>query len=101
MQYNVLSLTYHVLGNMSKINAQHVDALSKLFLHTRGMASMKNLVRGLFTESEVEEFARRIEIVKMIKKDIPQHKIALTLGVGVATVTRGVREIKLGRFKNI
>ena len=86
---------------MSKINTQHVDALSKLFLHTRGMASMKNLIRGLFTESEVEEFARRIEIVKMIKKDIPQHKIALTLGVGVATVTRGVREIKLGRFKNI
>jgi TrpR family trp operon transcriptional repressor len=86
---------------MSKINTQHVDALSKLLLHTRGMASMKNLVRGLFTESEIEEFARRIEIVKMIKKDVPQHKIALTLGVGVATVTRGVREIKLGRFKNI
>ena len=86
---------------MSKLHTQHVDTLSKLFLRTRGLASMKHLVRGLFTESEVEEFARRIEIVKMIKKDIPQHKIALKLGVGVATVTRGVREIKLGRFKNI
>lgn len=92
---------YKVPSIMSKINTQHVDALSKLFLHTRGMASMKNLIRGLFTEGEVEELARRIEIVKMIKKGVPQHKIALALGVGVATVTRGAREIKMGRFKNV
>lgn len=78
-----------------------IISVAKTLQSAKSGLAMRNLIRGLFTEGEIEEFAKRIEIVKMIKKDIPQHKIALTLGVGVATVTRGVREVKLGRFKNI
>lgn len=86
---------------MSKEHSQHVALLSRLFLNTRGVASMGNLVRGLFTETELAELVRRIEIIKMLKRGVAHHKIALTLGVGVATVTRGAREIKMGRFKNV
>ena len=86
---------------MAENTSRDITTLAKLFLSVRGNVSMKKFIQGLFTEGEISEFARRIEIVKMIKKGIPHHKIALTLGVGVATVTRGAREEKLGRFKNL
>lgn len=62
---------------------------------------MNNLVLGLFTQGEIEEFAKRLELVKLLKQGIPQHQIAKKLGVGVATVTRGAKEIKQGRFKYV
>lgn len=62
---------------------------------------MKDLLFGLCTPKEINGIVNRLEIVKQLKKGIPQHKIAKNLGVGVATVTRGSREIKAGRFKNV
>ena len=50
---------------------------------------------------EREELPTRIEIIKMLKKGIPQHQIAENLGVGIATVTRGSKEIQQGTFKVI
>lgn len=78
-----------------------VASVAKILNGVKSTSGMRNLVRGLFTDGEIEELSRRIEIVKMIKKGTPHHKIALTLGVGVATVTRGAKEVKLGRFKSI
>jgi TrpR family trp operon transcriptional repressor len=54
-----------------------------------------------FLTQELEEIPKRLAIVKMLKKGIPQHQIAQTLGVGVATVTRGSKEISKGRFKKV
>jgi len=62
---------------------------------------MTNFLNGLLTPKEREEFVRRLDIIKMLKKGMPQHTIAEKLGVGVATVTRGSKEIQMGRFKNI
>ncbi len=62
---------------------------------------MTNFLNGLLTPKERVEFVRRLDIVKMLKKGMPQHKIAEKLGVGVATVTRGSKEIQMGRFKNV
>ncbi|HXS15185.1 MAG TPA: Trp family transcriptional regulator [Candidatus Saccharimonadales bacterium] len=62
---------------------------------------MKNLLKGLLTLSEIEEFATRIEIVRLLKKGIGQHDIAKKLNIGVATVTRGSKEIKMGNFKYV
>lgn len=89
------------MERVSKKTSEHVAMLAKLFLAVRGSSSMAKFLLGMFTEGEIEELSRRVEIVKMLKKGVPHHKIALTLGVGVATVTRGARELKLGRFKMI
>jgi len=83
------------------MNIAQLTSVSKLLNSAKSGVAMRNLMRGLFTENEIEELAQRIEIIKMIKKGVAHHKIALALGVGVATVTRGAREIKLGRFKNL
>lgn len=86
------------MTNMPHEISEKTDIIARLLLSTKGIASMRKLVHGLFTESEILEIAQRLEIVRLLKKGTPQHKVALQLGVGVGTVTRGAREIKLGRL---
>ncbi|OGK66336.1 hypothetical protein A2313_01580 [Candidatus Roizmanbacteria bacterium RIFOXYB2_FULL_41_10] len=62
---------------------------------------LRNFLIGLLTPQEIDSLATRIEIVRNLKKGVPQYKIAANLGVGIATITRGSRELKLGRFKNL
>jgi len=62
---------------------------------------MTNFLNGLLTPKERVEFVRRLDIVKMLKQGIPQHKIAEKLGVGVATVTRGSKELQSGNFRSV
>jgi TrpR family trp operon transcriptional repressor len=71
------------------------------------LASLKNeaeielFLRAVLTAKELEEIPKRLEIVKQLKQGIPQHQIAENLGVGVATVTRGSKELKSGKFANV
>lgn len=62
---------------------------------------LENLLKGLLTLKEIEEFAKRIRLVRLLKKGVGQHEIAKKLGIGVATVTRGSKEIKEGNFKYV
>lgn len=61
---------------------------------------LKVFLDGLLTPTERQELTRRLQIVKQLKKGVAQHQIAEDLGVGVATVTRGSKEIKLGNFNS-
>lgn len=70
-----------------------------LTLQTRG--EMHDFLKGILTPQELEEIPHRLEIIKMLKSGVPQSEIAKKLGVGIATVTRGSKEIKKGRFKNV
>lgn len=71
------------------------------FLKAKNAEEMEDLLLGLLTQKEIEEFEKRIEIVKLLKRGVAQHKVAEKVGVGVATVTRGANELKLKRFKVI
>lgn len=67
-----------------------------------GAGSLLNdFLEDLLTIGEYEEIARRWQIVKMLDAGISQREIAESLGVGVATVTRGAKELadKKGGFK--
>jgi len=77
-----------------KILAQYVSRI-------RDEKEAKDFLQGLFTVDEVDEMARRIQIVEQLKMGLPQRKISEGLGVGIATVTRGMREIKLKRFNTL
>lgn len=81
------------------IRSRQLNELIDLLLTIKTKEDMENFLLGIFTPKELEEIPRRLNIVKMLKKGIRQHVIAERLGVGVATVTRGSREIQLGRFK--
>jgi TrpR family trp operon transcriptional repressor len=62
-------------------------------------ALLEDLLLAITTPKEREELVRRLEITKRLLKGEPQAKIAKDLGVGVATVTRGSKELAQGRFK--
>ena len=70
-----------------------------LIYSIRDKEQLEDLLIGVTTPKEREELAQRIEIVKQIIAGVPQQKIAGNLGVGVATVTRGSKELSQGRFK--
>jgi TrpR family trp operon transcriptional repressor len=83
------------------MNKKYLDELIEELLKIKNKSVMENFLYGLLTPQELEEIPTRVQIVKMLKKGIPQAKIAEKLGIGIATVTRGSNEIKKGRFINI
>lgn len=81
------------------IRNTQLNELIDLLLSIKNREEMENFLLGIFTPKELEEIPTRLQIVKMLKKGTSQHEIAEKLGVGIATVTRGSKEIQLGRFK--
>lgn len=73
--------------------------LVRLIASIQDTALLEDFMVALTTESERKELTQRIEIVKRLLAGEPQSKIAVELGVGVATVTRGSKELAQGRFK--
>lgn len=60
---------------------------------------LEDFLIGITTAKERNELSQRLEIIKRLLDGQPQHKIANDLGVGVATVTRGSKELADGYFK--
>ena len=82
-------------------NDASLKKLVKFILLNNSKSDLKASLDALLTPKEIEEFVTRLEIVKLLKKDLPQHQIAKKLSVGVATVTRGSKELKKGKFDTV
>lgn len=78
-----------------------VGELIEAFLKNKTSFEMSDFLEGILTPRELDELTTRLQIIKLIKKGLPHQEIARRLEVGVATVTRGSRELQLGRFKKI
>lgn len=77
------------------------NQLRDFLISTKSTKEMENFLLGILTPQELDELPMRLEIVKMLKKGVPQKEISRILGVGIATVTRGSRELKKGNFKYV
>jgi len=82
------------------MNTRYYNSLVEAFLSLRTKKDMRGFLDGVLTPKEREEIPVRLQIVRLLKKGIPQHQIASKLRVGVATVTRGSKEIAKGNFEN-
>lgn len=80
---------------------EQLDELIKALLEIDSEELMLDFLEGILTPTEREDIPVRLQIIKMLKQGMPQREIAEKLGVGIATVTRGSREIKQGRFNAI
>lgn len=78
---------------------RRLNELIGLLLTIKTKAEMEDFLLGILTPKELREIPMRLQIVKLLRRGIPQQEIAAELGVGVATVTRGSRELQKGRFK--
>ena len=70
-----------------------------LIVSTKDEKLIEDFFLGITTEKERQEILQRVEIVKRLLRGDPHQRIAKDLGVGVATVTRGSKELTKGRFK--
>lgn len=80
---------------------KYLDELTVAFLSIHSKEEMRDFLEGILTPKELLELPHRLQIVKLLKKGVSQHEIAEKLGVGVATVTRGSKEIQKGRFGTV
>lgn len=60
---------------------------------------LEDFLIGITTHQERNSLLQRVAIIKQLQEGLPQAKIAADLGVGVATVTRGSKELQQGRFE--
>jgi TrpR family trp operon transcriptional repressor len=75
------------------------DDIVGLVYSIRDKKLLADFLVGLTTAKEREELVQRVEIIKKLVAGQPQHQIAHDLSVGIATVTRGSKELSAGRFK--
>lgn len=63
-------------------------ALVSAFLKLKNEKETANFLRDLLTLPEIEEFANRLEIARLLIKGLSYKKIAEQTGVSTTTVTR-------------
>lgn len=78
-----------------------VEELLDAFLNIKSRSEMLDFLKGILTPTELDQLSTRLQIIKMLKNGMNQENIAKSLNVGIATVTRGSRELKMGRFKTV
>ena len=76
-----------------------MEELAEVFLKLKSKEEVIEFLKGLLTPKELQEIPKRLQIVKLLKKGLPQREIAKKLKVSIATVSRGSNEIKRGRFR--
>lgn len=83
------------------INSNWLNEFLETLLKIKTKGAMLDFLRGILTPKELKQLPTRLQIIKKLKSGTSQKNIAKSLGVGIATVTRGSRELKLGRFQNV
>ncbi len=80
---------------------KYLNNLAKYLATLKSEKEIEDFLVALFTTQELEHIPKRLEIIRLLKKSTPQHLIARKLGMGIATVTRGSRELKINHFKDV
>jgi TrpR-related protein YerC/YecD len=62
--------------------------LYQAFLELKTTDEVARFCRDLMTESEIEEFAGRLDVAMKLSEGKPQRKVSSETGVSIATVTR-------------
>lgn len=84
-----------------KMREYIVDDLAEALAEIKDREEMKDFLAALLTPAEYKAIPLRLAIVKMLKNGLTQREIVERLGVGIATVTRGARELKFKKFRNV
>lgn len=80
---------------------KHLNELVTALHQLKTEQELKDFLKAILTSKELEEISTRLQVVKLLKQDLPQREIAKKLGVGIATVTRGSKELQKGKFKKL
>lgn len=78
------------------MNEKYIKELAEAIVLVRDKGLAEAFLRNILTPSELEEISKRLQIVKLLLKGVPQRDVAKRLGVSMGTVSRGSRELKYG-----
>ena len=93
-----------VKKNKSQWYSEHfAELVDILYEVAEDRELLTEFLLDLWTPTEIREMSKRWQVVKMLDRKVPHHKIAAKLGVSVATVTRGSREMSnpAGGFQKV
>ena len=70
--------------------------LTEIFRLPQSREEMEQLLDGLLTPQEMEEFVKRWQLLLRLMDKHPQRRISKELGVSLGTISRGSRLLKYG-----
>ncbi|MEK7557622.1 MAG: Trp family transcriptional regulator [Patescibacteria group bacterium] len=76
------------------MNLKHRQELINLLTNIKNSKLMNEFIKDILTPTEFDEIITRWQIIKQLSKGVSQRKIATKLGVSIATITRGSRELR-------
>lgn len=79
------------------MNKKYDSELVRLFCQIDDKFTMSEILSNLLTPQERNELGVRLQVFKKLLSGENQRSIARNLGIGIATVTRGSRELKYGQ----
>ncbi len=74
------------------------DEFVSIIHSIKSKEELSDFLYGMTSEEERAKLIQRVAIVRLLLDGQSQQSIAKQLGVGVATVTRGSKELHRGRF---
>lgn len=78
------------------MNEKYTKELAEVIVSIRDKGLAQSFLRNILTPAELEEISKRLQIVKLLLKGVPQRDVARRLRVSMGTVSRGSRELKYG-----
>ncbi len=79
----------------------HLTELAEQFAKFQTTQEVASFLEALLTPKELSEIPKRLQIIKLLKRGVSQRDVSDQLKVGIATVSRGSRELVKGNFKDI
>ncbi len=88
-----------------KLKKEIFNKLFKKLISTFGDAHRKGdfaqFAQEIFTKTEKVMLAKRLAIILLLKKEIPQHRIVEMLNVSPSTVAKMSLSIEIGKYDSI
>lgn len=78
------------------MDKKFIKELAEALVNLKDTNVAEAFLHNILTPSELDEISKRLQIVKMLLKGVPQRDVAKKLGVSMGTVSRGSRELKYG-----
>lgn len=88
------SINKSLIGYKMPTTANNISAhqyLITLLASTQDTTKVDELLNALLTDKELQELNNRLRIFALLQQGKPQREISETLGVGIATVSRGAK----------
>lgn len=81
---------------MTKLKTDKNIKLFEAFLTLEEVDEVASFCRDLMTEAEINEFASRLEVAKLLDEGKTQRQVSKESGVSIATVTRANQWLNRG-----